>query len=98
MRYLIISALMTLSGITHAAVTAETTESQMATLLFSGCQAQRTNITMDEAVDFINPNGNPGFTDLIIKGYKFGQQYPDVGCNQFFTTVIDQLVKSRGKV
>lgn len=45
-----------------------------------------------------NPGGNPAATDLIIKGYKFGIDYPNVGCNQFFTVVIDQLVKSRSKV
>ena len=82
----------------HAAVTAETNESQVANLLFNGCGAQRAQMSVQEIIKQANPGGNPASTDLIIKGYKFGIDYPNVGCNQFFTVVIDQLVKSRSKV
>lgn len=82
----------------HAAVTAETNESQVANLLFNGCSAQRAQMGVQEVIKLANPGGNPAMTDLIIKGYKFGIDYPNVGCNQFFTVVIDQLVKSRSKV
>ena len=82
----------------HAAVTAETNESQVANLLFNGCSAQRAQMGVQEVIKQANPGGNPTVTDLIIKGYKFGIDYPNVGCNQFFTVVIDQLVKNRSKV
>lgn len=82
----------------HTAVTAETTKSQVANLLFNGCSAQRAQMGVQEIIKQANPNGNPAATDLIIKGYKFGIDYPNVGCNQFFTVVIDQLVNSRSKV
>lgn len=81
----------------HAAVTAETNESQVANLLFNGCSAQRAQMGVQETIKQVNPGGNPAATDLIIKGYKFGIDYPNVGCNQFFTVVIDQLVKNRSK-
>lgn len=81
----------------NAAVTAETNESQVANLLFNGCSAQRAQMGVQETIKQVNPGGNPAATDLIIKGYKFGIDYPNVGCNQFFTVVIDQLVKSRSK-
>lgn len=87
-----------LCGTANAAVTAETTESQVANLLFNGCSAQRAQMGVQEIIKQANPGGNPAATDLIIKGYKFGIDYPNVGCNQFFTVVIDQLVKSRSKV
>ena len=82
----------------NAAVTAETNESRVANLLFNGCSAQRAQMGVQEVIKQANPGGNPAVTDLIIKGYKFGIDYPNVGCNQFFTVVIDQLVKSRSKV
>lgn len=81
----------------NAAVTAETNESQVANLLFNGCSAQRAQMGVQETIKQANPGGNPAATDLIIKGYKFGIDYPNVGCNQFFTVVIDQLVKNRSK-
>lgn len=87
-----------LCGTANAAVTAETNESQVANLLFNGCSAQRAQMGVQEVIKQANPGGNPVATDLIIKGYKFGIDYPNVGCNQFFTVVIDQLVKSRSKV
>lgn len=87
-----------LCGTANAAVTAETNESQVANLLFNGCSAQRAQIGVQEIIKQANPGSNPAVTDLIIKGYKFGIDYPNVGCNQFFTVVIDQLVKSRSKV
>lgn len=82
----------------NAAVTAETTESQVANLLFNSCSAHLCTLSVQEVIKLANPGGNPTVTDLIIKGYKFGIDYPNVGCNQFFTVVIDQLVKSRSKV
>ena len=87
-----------LCGTANAAVTAETNESQVANLLFNGCSAQRAQMGVQEMIKQANPGGNPVVTDLIIKGYKFGIDYPNVGCNQFFMVVIDQLVKSRSKV
>ena len=81
----------------NAAVTAETNESQVANLLFNGCSAQRAQMGVQEIIKQANPGGNPAATDLIIKGYKFGIDYPNVGCNQFFTVVIDQLVNARSK-
>lgn len=86
-----------LCGTANAAVTAETNESQVANLLFNGCSAQRAQMDVQEVIKQANPGGNPAATDLIIKGYKFGIDYPTVGCNQFFTVVIDQLVNARSK-
>lgn len=81
----------------HADVIAETTESRVANLLFNGCSAQRAQMGVQEIIKQANPGDNPAVTDLIIKGYKFGIDYPNVGCNQFFTVVIDQLVNARSK-
>lgn len=81
----------------NAAVTAETNESQVANLLFNGCSAQRAQMGVQEVIKQANPDGNPAVTDLIVEGYKFGIDYPNVGCNQFFTVVIDQLVNARSK-
>ena len=96
-KYLPLVALL-VGAQTNAAVTAETNESQVANLLFNGCSAQRAQMGAQEIIKQANPGGNPTVTDLIIKGYKFGIDYPNVGCNQFFTVVIDQLVNSRSKV
>ena len=81
----------------HADVIAVSNEAQVANLLFNGCSAQRAQMGVQETIKQVNPGGNPAATDLIIKGYKFGIDYPNVGCNQFFTVVIDQLVKNRSK-
>lgn len=81
----------------HAGVIAVSDEAQVANLLFNGCSAQRAQMGVQETIKQVNPGGNPAATDLIIKGYKFGIDYPNVGCNQFFTVVIDQLVNARSK-
>nr|DAN87536.1 MAG TPA: hypothetical protein [Caudoviricetes sp.] len=86
-----------LCGTANAAVTAETNESRVANLLYNGCSDQRAQMGVRETIKQANPGGNPAVTDLIVEGYKFGIDYPNVGCNQFFTVVIDQLVSERDK-
>ncbi|MCQ6539924.1 hypothetical protein [Escherichia coli] len=81
----------------HAGVIAVSDEAQVANMLFNGCSAQRAQMGVQEIIKQANPGDNPAVTDLIIKGYKFGIDYPNVGCNQFFTVVIDQLVNARSK-
>ena len=78
----------------RAEVTTETLESQVANFLYNGCEAQRGGMSVQEVLKLVPKEAET----LVKEGYKFGIDYPNVGCNQFFTVTIDKLVKSRSKV
>lgn len=82
----------------NAAVTAETNESQVANMLFNGCDGQRMGMTLEHVQRIANPTGEVRQGNLLKQGYKFAIDYPTVGCNQFFTVIIDSLVKGRSKL
>lgn len=81
----------------HAGVIAVSDEAQVANMLFNGCDGQRMGMTLEHVQRIANPTGSVRQGNLLKQGYKFAIDYPNVGCNQFFTVVIDQLVKSRSK-
>lgn len=82
----------------HAGVIAVSDEAQVANMLFNGCDGQRMGMTLEHVQRIANPTGSVRHGNLLKQGYKFGIDYPNVGCNQFFTVVIDQLVNARSKV
>ena len=81
----------------HAGVIAVSDEAQVANMLFNGCDGQRMGMTLEHVQRIANPTGSVRHGNLLKQGYKFGIDYPNVGCNQFFTVVIDQLVNARSK-
>lgn len=81
----------------HADVIAVSNEAQVANMLFNGCDGQRMGMTLEHVQRIANPTGGVRKDNLLKQGYKFGIDYPNVGCNQFFTVVIDQLVNARSK-
>lgn len=81
----------------HAGVIAVSDEAQVANMLFNGCDGQRMGMTLEHVQRIVNPTGSVRHDNLLKQGYKFAIDYPNVGCNQFFTVVIDQLVNARSK-
>ena len=75
----------------HADVIAVSNEAQVANMLFNGCDGQ------EHVQRIANPTDSVRQGNLLKQGYKFAIDYPNVGCNQFFTVVIDQLVNARSK-
>lgn len=95
-KYLPLVALLA-SAQVHADVIAVSNEAQVANMLFNGCDGQRMGMTLEHVQRIANPTGSVRHGNLLKQGYKFAIDYPNVGCNQFFTVVIDQLVNARGK-
>lgn len=81
----------------HADVIAVSDEAQVANMLFNGCDGQRMGMTLEHVQRIANPTGGVRQGNLLKQGYKFAIDYPNVGYNQFFTVVIDQLVNARSK-
>lgn len=76
----------------NAAVVTNSDESAFANYMFNGCTAQRENISLNRAMKMINPEGNETVARTVRSGYTFGSEFPWVGCNQIFVTVIDEMV------
>ena len=82
----------------NADVIAVSDEAQVANMLFNGCDGQRMGMTLEHVQRIANPTGEVRQGNLLKQGYKFAIDYPTVGCNQFFTVIIDSLVKGKSKL
>lgn len=88
MKYLLM-ILLSVANVAHGEVITKSKMSEMANYMYNGCMAQRNNITLQEVTKMNNGHG----VDIIKEGYKFGMDYPSVGCNQIFITIIDEIEK-----
>lgn len=95
MKYSIVALMMVVAPVVHAEVRTTTSESTFANYMFNGCTAQREDISLNAAMKMINPDDGEKVAKIVRSGYLFGSEFPRVGCNQIFVTVIDELAGNK---